>query len=206
MITVTNLTKRFGQKTVYESLNLEFEAGKSYALIGKSGSGKTTLLNSLARLEKPTSGTVSVSGKDIWRMSEKNFFRNQLGYIFQNYALIDDDSVSKNLAVVESDRSKQVEALKRVGLGKGYLAQKIYGLSGGQAQRVAIARLLLKRATIILADEPTGALDAQTGAEIRDVLLGLVNPKNVLIFATHDPEIYTRVDEVIDLSSLVESQ
>lgn len=202
MITVTNLTKSFGQKTIFESINLKFEAGKSYALIGKSGSGKTTLLNNLARLEKPTSGVISFKGENIWRMSEKSFFKNQLGYIFQNYALIDDDSVGKNLSVVEKDRTKQIEALKRVGLNKTFLGQKIYALSGGQAQRVAIARLLLKRATIILADEPTGALDAGTGEEIRDVLLTLVNPESILIFATHDPKIYNYVDEVIDISGL----
>jgi putative ABC transport system ATP-binding protein len=196
------MTKVFDKKTVYEAVNLTFEAGKSYALTGKSGSGKTTLLNSLARLEKPTSGTVSLDGKDIWKMSEKDYFKNKLGYVFQSYALMDDDTVSKNLAVVEKNQAKQVEALKKVGLDESFLRQKIYGLSGGQAQRVAIARILLKKASLILADEPTGALDAGTGAEIRDVLLGLVNSETVLIFATHDPDIYQKVDEVIDLSSL----
>jgi putative ABC transport system ATP-binding protein len=110
------------------------------------------------------------------------------------------------LSIVELDRNKQIDALKKVGLGKGNLKQKIYELSGGQAQRVAIARILLKNASIILADEPTGALDAGTGAEIRDVLLKLVKPDTILIFATHDPNIYSYVDEVIDITQLSRRQ
>ncbi|MDR0299561.1 MAG: ATP-binding cassette domain-containing protein [Streptococcaceae bacterium] len=202
MIKVTNMTKSFGKKTIYENVNLVLEKGKSYALVGKSGSGKTTLLNSLAKLEKPTSGEIYFDEKNIWQMKERDYFKNQLGYVFQNYALIDDESVEKNLAIVEKSREKQIAALERVGLDESFLSQKIYGLSGGQAQRIAIARILLKNAKIILADEPTGALDAETSAEIRDALLSLVNSETILVFATHDAEIYDYVDEVIDLSAL----
>lgn len=200
MLQVKNLSKTFGNKTVYQAVNLSFKAGHTYALIGQSGSGKTTLLNSLARLEKPSSGQILLADKDIWKMKEKTYFKKTLGYIFQNYALIDDVSISKNLSVVEKDKVKQVEALQKVGLDDSFLSQKIYSLSGGQAQRVAIARILLKRARLILADEPTGALDAKTGSEIRDLLLGLANEDTVVIFATHDPDIYENVDHVINLS------
>jgi putative ABC transport system ATP-binding protein len=95
MITLNNLSKQFGQKIVFEGVNFQFKSGKSYALIGKSGSGKTTLLNSIARLERQTSGEIFLDGKDIWHMKESNFFKNQLGYIFQNFALIDDATFRK---------------------------------------------------------------------------------------------------------------
>ena len=98
------------------------------------------MLNSLARLEKPSSGQILLADKDIWKMKEKTYFKKTLGYIFQNYALIDDVSISKNLSVVEKNKTKQVEALQKVGLDDSFLSQKIYSLSGGQAQRVAIAR------------------------------------------------------------------
>ncbi len=200
MLQVKNLSKTFGVKTVYQDINLSFKAGHTYAIIGQSGSGKTTLLNSLARLEKPSSGQILLADKDIWKMKEKTYFKKTLGYIFQNYALIDGISIRKNLNVVEKDKTKQVEALQKVGLDDSLLSQKIYSLSGGQAQRVAIARVLLKRASVILADEPTGALDAKTGSEIRDLLLGLANEDTVVVFATHDPNIYENVDHVINLS------
>ncbi len=200
MLQVKNLSKTFGNITIYQAVNLSFKAGHTYAIIGQSGSGKTTLLNSLARLEKPSSGQILLADKDIWKMKEKTYFKKTLGYIFQNYALIDDVSISKNLSVVEKNKTKQVEALQKVGLDDSFLSQKIYSLSGGQAQRVAIARILLKRARLILADEPTGALDAKTGSEIRDLLLGLANEDTVVIFATHDPDIYENVDHVINLS------
>ncbi|MGX7047682.1 ABC transporter ATP-binding protein [Lactococcus piscium] len=200
MLQVKNLSKTFGNKTVYQAVNLSFKAGHTYAIIGQSGSGKTTLLNNLARLEKPSSGQILLADKDIWKMKEKTYFKQTLGYIFQNYALIDDISISKNLSVVEKNKIKQVEALQKVGLDDSFLSQKIYSLSGGQAQRVTIARILLKRARLILADEPTGALDAKTGSEIRDLLLGLANEDTVVIFATHDPDIYENVDHVINLS------
>ena len=200
MLQVKNLSKTFGNITIYQAVNLSFKAGHTYAIIGQSGSGKTTLLNSLARLEKPSSGQILLADKDIWKMKEKTYFKKTLGYIFQNYALIDDVSISKNLSVVEKNKTKQVEALQKVGLDDSFLSQKIYSLSGGQAQRVAIARILLKRARLILADEPTGALDAKTGSEIRDLLLGLANEDTVVIFATHDPDIYENVGHVINLS------
>ncbi|MDR0298645.1 MAG: ATP-binding cassette domain-containing protein [Streptococcaceae bacterium] len=205
MIEIINVTKKFGKKVIYSHVNLFFETGKSYALTGKSGSGKTTLLNCLARLDRPTEGEVLVDSKNIWKMTEKDFFKNKLGYIFQNYALIDDATVSKNLSVIEKNHQKQVEALERVGLDETFLSQKIYELSGGQAQRVAIARILLKKATVILADEPTGALDKETSKEVREVLLSLVTPEVVLIFATHDSEIYDYVDEIIDISKFSEA-
>lgn len=189
------------KKKIYDKLSLTFEANRSYALVGPSGSGKTTLLNAIARLEKPDSGQILVNGQDIWSMKEQDYFKDYLGYVFQNYALIEEETVYDNLKML-APKSNIVEALHSVGLDSSFLSQCIYELSGGQAQRVAIARLLLKKACIILADEPTGALDKETGDEIIELLLSLVSPDTVLIFATHDPNVFSRVDEIIDICHL----
>lgn len=202
MIELKNLHKKYGRKTVYSGVNLKLENNHSYALIGPSGSGKTTLLNAIARLEKPDIGEILFNKKNIWKhMKEAEYFKNYLGYVFQNYALIDEGSVQQNLKIVGN--SKQVsEALMRVDLDDSYLKTKIYELSGGQAQRIAIARLLLKKPKVVLADEPTGALDSHTGETIISLLLDLVSPETIVIFATHDPEVYNRVDSVVDVTSI----
>lgn len=200
MIKIEMLSKIYNKKVIYKNINLEFESNQTYALIGSSGSGKTTLLNALARLEKPTSGRVVIDGIDIWKMKEKSFLKKYLGYVFQNYALIDNKTVFQNLKLVNTNTDKISAALKKVGLSKDMLRSKIYELSGGQAQRVAIARMLLKEKRIILADEPTGALDEKTGNDIIDLLFSLVDENTYIIVATHDKNVYSRADSIIDVS------
>ena len=187
---------------VIDHITFTFESGKSYALVGVSGSGKTTLLNSIGRLEKVQSGKIRLDGEDIWEISERTFFRDYLGYVFQSYSLLENKTVKQNLKLVETNQTKLVETLEKVGLDATYLAAKIYELSGGQAQRVAIARMLLKAKKIILADEPTGALDKQTGDEIVTLLLNEAKANQYVIIATHDPDVYNRVDVVIDVTNL----
>lgn len=199
---LVNFSKRYGKKIVIDHITLTFEAGKSYALVGVSGSGKTTLLNSIGRLEKVQSGKIRLDGEDIWEISERTFFRDYLGYVFQSYSLLENKTVKQNLKLVETNQTKLVETLEKVGLDATYLAAKIYELSGGQAQRVAIARMLLKAKKIILADEPTGALDKQTGDEIVTLLLNEAKADQYVIIATHDPDVYNRVDVVIDVTTL----
>lgn len=199
---LVNFSKRYGEKIVIDHITLTFEAGKSYALVGVSGSGKTTLLNSIGRLEKIQSGKIRLDGEDIWEISERTFFRDYLGYVFQSYSLLENKTVKQNLKLVETNQTKLVETLEKVGLDATYLAAKIYELSGGQAQRVAIARMLLKAKKIILADEPTGALDKQTGDEIVTLLLNEAKADQYVIIATHDPDVYNRVDVVIDVTTL----
>lgn len=201
-IDISNVTKTFGSKKVFTDLNLRFEAGKSYALIGGSGSGKSTLLNIIGRLEKIDSGTVLVDGQDIWKTKERSFFKNSLGYVFQNYSLIENKTVYDNLSLINKDKKMMSDALEKVGLSSDYINQKIYELSGGQAQRVAIARMLMKPRKIILADEPTGALDSEIGEEIIDLLLSEAAENKYLIIATHDPAVYQKVDVVIDMKDL----
>ena len=202
MIELKELSKSFGDKIVYQNVALKFETGKSYALVGASGSGKTTLLNAIGRLEKPTNGEVLVASKNVWQMKEKQYFIDYLGYIFQSYALIDDKSVAQNLKIIEKDKQNQIIALETVGLDESYLKLKIYELSGGQAQRVAIARMLLKNLKIILADEPTGALDDQTGEQVGKLLLSLVTADTTLIVATHDLALANQMDTIIYMKDL----
>ena len=202
MIELKELSKSFGDKIVYQNVALKFETGKSYALVGASGSGKTTLLNAIGRLEKPTNGEVLVASKNVWQMKEKQYFKDYLGYIFQSYALIDDKSVAQNLKIIEKDKQNQIIALEKVGLDESYLKLKIYELSGGQAQRVAIARMLLKNLIIILADEPTGALDDQTGEQVGKLLLSLVTADTTLIVATHDLALANQMDTIIYMKDL----
>lgn len=201
-IEIVNITKKYGSKEIFTDLNLTFEAGKSYALIGGSGSGKSTLLNIIGRLEKIDSGKVLVDKQDIWKTKERTYFKNTIGYVFQNYSLIENKTVYDNLKLLNKDKKIISEILEKVGLSTDYLKHKIYELSGGQAQRVAIARMLMKPRKIILADEPTGALDSEIGNEIINLLLSEAAKNNYVIIATHDPAVYSKVDVIVDIKDI----
>lgn len=201
-IEIVNVTKKYGSKEIFTDLNLTFEAGKSYALIGGSGSGKSTLLNIIGRLEKIDSGKVLVDKQDIWKTKERTYFKNTIGYVFQNYSLIENKTVYDNLKLLNKDKKIISEMLEKVGLSRDYLKHKIYELSGGQAQRIAIARMLMKPRKIILADEPTGALDSEIGNEIINLLLSEAAKDNYVIIATHDPAVYSKVDVIIDIKDI----
>ena len=201
-IEIVNVTKKYGSKEIFTDLNLTLEAGKSYALIGGSGSGKSTLLNIIGRLEKIDSGKVLVDKQDIWKTKERTYFKNTIGYVFQNYSLIENKTVYDNLKLLNKDKKIISEILEKVGLSTDYLKHKIYELSGGQAQRVAIARMLMKPRKIILADEPTGALDSEIGNEIINLLLSEAAKSNYVIIATHDPAVYSKVDVIVDIKDI----
>ena len=201
-IDLLNVSKSFGSKKIFTDLNLKFESGKSYALIGGSGSGKSTLLNIIGRLEKIDSGNVLVDEQDIWKIKQRTFFKKTDGYVFQNYSLIENKTVYDNLKLITKDKKTITDVLEKVGLSSDYLHQKIYELSGGQAQRVAIARMLMKPRKIILADEPTGALDGEIGKEIIRLLLNERDEDKYVIIATHDPAVYNKVDVIIDMKDI----
>lgn len=182
MIKIEHLAKSFGERTVFQDINLQFAAGKVYALIGNSGCGKTTLLNMIAKLESYDKGKILYKEKDIKTIKSTIFFRNELGYLFQNFGLLDNETVSSNLDLglinrkcnrKEKENYKK-EVLARVGLSHIHLEQKVYELSGGEAQRVALAKIILKDPPLILADELTAALDPLTSQEIMKILLTLI--------------------------------
>lgn len=209
MIKIHQLTKTFGNRTVFSDLNLNFDAGKVYALIGNSGCGKTTLLNMVAKLEPYDRGSIQYKGKDLRKIKPTNYFRNELGYLFQNFGLIDNKTVSENLDLglighkldKQKKRETKEEVLDRVGLSYIQLDQKVYELSGGEAQRVALAKIILKDPPLILADELTAALDPETSQEIMDLLLTLKNKERLIIIATHNPTIWKQADQVVSLKT-----
>ncbi len=189
---------------------LRVKPGEFTALTGASGAGKSTVLNLLGLLESPDGGEVRLFGERAPRPRSRaaNLLRrNRLGYLFQNFALIDNETVEHNLEVAltyaqrgtpKQDRIK--EALAQVGLRRSE-HRKIHSLSGGEQQRVAVARLLLKPCDLVLADEPTGSLDAKNRDRVLDLLQKLNEAGKTLILATHDEAVAERCSRVVDLSA-----
>lgn len=199
---LTGCSKSFDQYHVFKNVDYQFESGKMYALVGPSGSGKTTLLNSIGRLEKLTAGSISFEGTDITTIPSLKYFRQFIGYLFQNYALVDEETVAQNLNIVKHYRTAELQNhLVKFGLDDTYLTRKIFTLSGGEAQRVALARLSLQNPLIVLADEPTGALDHANGQLVLDSLRAMAVSGKVVIIATHDNHVKAAVDECLDISS-----
>ena len=210
MIKIEHLSKSFGERTVFQDINLQFAAGKVYALIGNSGCGKTTLLNILAKLEPYDKGSISYRGQELKQIKSHHFFKNELGYLFQNFGLLENETVAANLELgligqkwtKQEKKLREKEVLEKVGLDYLTLDQKIYELSGGEAQRVALAKVILKDPPLILADELTAALDPETSQEIMNLLLSLKKPDRLIILATHNPAIWEKADEVIRLNTI----
>lgn len=210
MIKIEHLAKSFGERTVFQDINLQFAAGKVYALIGNSGCGKTTLLNILAKLEPYEKGSISYRGQELKQIKSHHFFKNELGYLFQNFGLLENETVAANLELgligqkwtKQEKKQREEEVLEKVGLNYLTLDQKIYELSGGEAQRVALAKVILKDPPLILADELTAALDPETSQEIMNLLLSLKKPDRLIILATHNPVIWEKADEVIRLNTI----
>lgn len=210
MIKIEHLAKLFGERTVFQDINLQFAAGKVYALIGNSGCGKTTLLNILAKLEPYDKGSISYRGQELKQIKSHHFFKNELGYLFQNFGLLENETVAANLELgligqkltKQEKKQREEEVLEKVGLDYLTLDQKIYELSGGEAQRVALAKVILKDPPLILADELTAALDPETSQEVMNLLLSLKKPDRLIILATHNPAIWEKADEVIRLNTI----
>ncbi|MDU4888929.1 MAG: ABC transporter ATP-binding protein [Clostridium sp.] len=205
MISLINISKKFKDKSVIDKLNLKVSKGEFIAITGNSGSGKTTLLNIMGLLEKPDSGDVIINGiknpngKQV-RILQRDFY----GYLFQNYALIENETVESNLKIALkyqkniNHTEKINEALESVGL-KGHNKKKIYELSGGEQQRVALARVILKKCEIIFADEPTGNLDKENRDIVFEILKRLNDEGKTIVFVTHDLDLAERAKRVIKL-------
>ncbi|MFE0510335.1 ABC transporter ATP-binding protein [Streptomyces sp. NPDC058964] len=204
MIDIENLSKTFGQRVLWHDVNLTVNRGEMLALVGPSGSGKSTLLNCLGLLDRPTAGTIRYEGKDITRFGKgeiRRFRRDTLGYLFQHYALIENATVDENLEVAARPRrsgkggTAMAEALDRVGLaGRG--KERIHHLSGGEQQRVALARLMVQRPALVLADEPTGALDEANATAVIGILREMSETGCTVVLATHDAAVRDRCDAV----------
>ncbi|WP_433349931.1 ABC transporter ATP-binding protein [Microtetraspora malaysiensis] len=202
VIRVEGLRKEYGSAAALDGVSLEIRAGESVAVMGPSGCGKSTLLNMVAGLDRPTSGTILVHGQDLGRLDETGlalFRRRQIGMIFQFFNLIDDLPALDNVALAaqltgtpaRQARLRALELLEELGVA-GRRDNYPATLSGGERQRVAVARALMNRPALLLADEPTGALDSGSGRQVMDLLIELNRLGHTLLIVTHDPQLATR--------------
>lgn len=212
IIKLDNITKKYkNERTIFNKYNLEIEKGEFIGLVGKSGAGKTTLLNIIGLITDISNGNISIDGKkNLSPDSKKSMIlrRNTIGYLFQNYGLIEDETVEWNLKLAleykkmskSSKQEKIHKLLNEFGL-KGYEKKKVYQLSGGEQQRVAIVKLILQESSIILADEPTSGLD-ENNAQLVMKLLSQLNQKGAtIIMVTHDLGLCNYFSRVIEVNS-----
>ncbi|MFJ2593670.1 ABC transporter ATP-binding protein [Streptomyces erythrochromogenes] len=202
VVRLDDVHKEYGDAKALDGLSLEIRAGDAVAVMGPSGCGKSTLLNMVAGLDRPTSGTVEVQGNDLGGLNETGlalFRRRHIGMVFQFFNLIDDLPALDNVALAaqltgtpaRQARRRALELLDELGVAdrrNNYPAT----LSGGERQRVAVARALMNRPALLLADEPTGALDSRSGEQVMDLLIDLNQIGQTLLIVTHDPELATR--------------
>ena len=185
-------------KAVLQNVNAELETGKMYAILGPSGSGKTTLLSLLGGLDVPTQGSVLFGGKDITTKGLEHHRRNHISLIFQSYNLIDYMTPVENVRLTAKLDAAPI--LERLGLTRDETQRNVLKLSGGQQQRVAIARALASDAPVILADEPTGNLDADTAEEITAILKESAHAfGKCVVVVTHSGEVAKQADVVLEI-------
>ena len=212
VVRLDGVRKEYGETTALDGVSLEIRAGEAVAVMGPSGCGKSTLLNMVAGLDRPTAGSVVVHGEDLGALSETGlalFRRHHIGMIFQFFNLLDDLPALDNVALAAQltgtparhARRRALELLDELGIAD---RRNTYpaALSGGERQRVAVARALMNRPALLLADEPTGALDSRSGEQVMDLLLDLNQIGQTLLMVTHDPRLAarcaTRLVEVTD--------
>ncbi|MBS1896270.1 MULTISPECIES: ABC transporter ATP-binding protein [unclassified Microbacterium] len=196
-----------GDVTAVRDVDLALSAGELVVVTGRSGSGKTTLLTMLGGLDRPTSGRVLLDGRDLADGDTGHVLGERIASIFQTSGLLPVLSAAENVEVplrirrtpVAEREQRVARALTAVGLAE-HARQRPSELSGGQQQRVGIARALVMDPAVLIADEPTAQLDSETGAQIMDLIAGLVHERGTAaIVATHDPAMLTRADRVLDL-------
>ncbi len=210
-IRVEGVAKRYGTLEVLRGVDFSVPVGQLAAVIGKSGSGKSTLLGVVTGLERPDSGKVLIQGRDLSRLDERqaaDLRRESIGIVFQNFSLIPSLCALDNVLLptffdertsVEERRARATDLLEQVGLRNRAL-HRPSELSGGEQQRVAIARALVNGPSVLLADEPTGNLDTETGTAVLELLLAMSRArKTTLLIVTHDLDIASRANMVIEM-------
>lgn len=206
-IVVDKIHKQYHNHVIFDDFSLEVDLGSFVAIQGASGSGKSTLLNMIGLLDKPDYGDIVVFGnKNVIPFSRQanRILKNQIGYLFQNFALIENKTVFNNLNMSIdhfgfSDKQKRIsQALEEVGL-KGFENKKIYECSGGEQQRIALARLLIKPCELVLADEPTGSLDEKNKEIVFQILKDMQKQGKTIVIVSHDSQLVSRADKIINI-------
>lgn len=193
---------------VFKDLDFSFEPGKSYAIKGRSGSGKTTLLSLISGLEPKYGGSIKYKGEELSSINLDTYRNTHIGIVFQSYNLLPHLSAVENIILsmdingqkIEDKRTKAIELMKKVGLQEKYADRRVLKLSGGEQQRVAIARSLAYNPDMIVADEPTGNLDRETEDEIMEIFTDLAHKQNkCVIIVSHSENISKSADKVYTL-------
>jgi putative ABC transport system ATP-binding protein len=214
VIKTTNLTKTYNETSIpvhaVNGISLEFNKGEFAAIVGPSGCGKTTLMNMIGGLEKPSSGVVAIHGNDISKLKSNeliNFRLHNIGFVFQSYNLIPVLTAKENVSFImqlqhtnkENIEERTISLLKSVGL-ESKINSKPNQMSGGEQQRVAVARALASKPQVVLADEPTANLDSKATTQLLDIMKKLNKEENItFIFATHDQRVVNKAKRIITL-------
>lgn len=215
ILSIQNASYQYSDATSDEyaikDINFEFEKGKIYAIRGRSGSGKTTLLSLISGLERCTEGKIIFDGQDLKNINLDTYRNSEIGIVFQSYNLLPYMTASENIILsmdasgrkIENKKQRAIELMESVGLKESYADRRVLRLSGGEQQRVAIARSLSYNPKMIVADEPTGNLDKQTESEILDIFKKLAHEEGkCVIIVTHSPNVCDAVDKIYDLKKV----
>lgn len=215
LLSIQNASYRYSDAEENEyalkNVSFDFEKGKIYAIRGRSGTGKTTLLSLISGLERCTEGNIIFDNKNLKDMNLDKYRNSEIGIVFQSYNLLPYMTASENIILsmdasrrkIENKKQKAIELMESVGLKESYKNRRVLKLSGGEQQRVAIARSLSYNPKMIIADEPTGNLDKQTESEILDIFKKLAHEEGkCVIIVTHSQNVCDIVDEVYDLKKV----
>lgn len=211
ILTLNNVSYQYddGKKNVLQKLNAEFQKGKLYAIMGKSGAGKSTLLSLISGLDLCTDGTIEFDGRDMRELDRDQYRARSIGVIFQGYNLLTNATalenviLSMNISGVKSTHKKDdaLALLSKVGIDEETARRPVLKLSGGEQQRVGIARALSHQPEIVIADEPTGNLDGETGENIMNIFRTLAHEENkCVIVVTHSKSVLQYADEIWGLN------
>ncbi|MDY5423651.1 ATP-binding cassette domain-containing protein [Hornefia butyriciproducens] len=202
MIEGKNICKKFEDRILFREYNFLIEDGEFVCFSGRSGCGKTTLLNMIGMIEPVDSGEIRIDGKNYLKNRQKiDYFRNKVGFLFQNFALVETWTVKENLEMIPKKYRTEYtieNVLQMVGMQE-QIDHPVYTLSGGEQQRIAIARLLLKKCDIVLADEPTGSLDSINALNIMKMLKKMNYGGKTIVLVTHDSDTRRMADRVVEI-------
>ena len=211
LMKIENLTYRYdsSKKNVLNKMNVEFDKGRVYTIVGKSGSGKTTLLSLISGLDVCTDGSILYNGKNLKDINRDDYRAKSIGVIFQSYNLLLNASAVENIVLsmnisgsdVKNKKEYAYQLLNKISIDQETADRKILKLSGGEQQRIGIARALAHNPDIIIADEPTGNLDSETESDIMDILSNLAhNNGKCIIIVTHSKKVSSYADEIYGIT------